>query len=137
MTPVKGSCLCGAVAFEMTAKPIRVNHCHCTRCRKVRGTAHATNLVVEVAGVRFLQGEEQLASFKPEGAQFFTHVFCKTCGSSMPRLDVERGIAVVPMGSFDDDPGVRPDRHIFVESKAPWDEITDSLPTFPGRPPSL
>jgi len=39
------------------------------------------------------------------------------------------------MGSLDDDPGVRPLCHIFVDSKAPWYEITDNLPQhrkFPG-----
>jgi outer membrane protein len=52
------------------------------------------------------------------------------------RLGKDRGFAVVPMGAFDDDPGVRPERHIYVDSKASWDEITDGLPTFPGPPPS-
>jgi hypothetical protein len=55
----------------------------------------------------------------------------------MPRLDEGRGIAIVLMGAFDDDPGVRPERHIFVDSRAPWDEITDGLPEFAGPPPSL
>lgn len=43
----------------------------------------------------------------------------------------------VPMGSFDEDPGRKPDRHIFVDSKAPWDDITDDLPKFGGSPPSM
>jgi hypothetical protein len=46
----------------------------------------------------------------------------------MPRVDRERGFAVVPMGALDDDPGIRPQRHIFVGSKAPWYEIADGLP---------
>jgi hypothetical protein len=134
---IKGSCLCGAVAFEMTGTPIRVNHCHCVRCRKARGTAHATNLVLPLDGLRFTRGEELLTTFKLPEATYFTHVFCKLCGSSMPRLDAGRAIAIVPMGSFDDDPGVRPERHIFVDSRAPWDDITDNLPQFPKGAPSL
>jgi hypothetical protein len=129
--------LCGSVAFEMTGLPTRVNHCHCSRCRKVRGTANATNLVVALDGVRFVRGTELLTSFKVPDAKYFAHVFCRVCGASMPRLDEARGIAIVPMGSFDDDPGIRPERHIFVDSKAPWHEITDDLPRFPGPPPSI
>jgi hypothetical protein len=136
MSPIKGSCLCGGVAFEMTGTPVRVNHCHCSRCRKVRGTGHATNLFVRLPGLRFVRGEDLLTSYKPPDARFFTHVFCRMCGASMPRIDEGRGVAVVPMGAFDDDPGVRPERHIYVDSKASWDEITDGLPTFPGPPPS-
>lgn len=70
-------------------------------------------------------------------AKHFTHVFCSACGASMPRLDESRGIAIVPMGSLDDDPGVRPQRHIFAVSRAPWDEIHDNLPVFSGPPDSI
>jgi hypothetical protein len=54
----------------------------------------------------------------------------------MPRRDEERGIAIIPMGGFDDDPGVRPERHIYVDSRAPWERIQDDLPQFAGAPPS-
>ncbi|HZJ68263.1 MAG TPA: GFA family protein [Kofleriaceae bacterium] len=115
-----------------------MTHCHCSRCRKVRGTANATNLLVALPGIRFVRGEELLSSYKPPDARTFTHVFCRMCGSSMPRLDENRGIAIVPMGAFDDDPGARPERHIFVDSRASWDEISDDeLPRFPGPPPAL
>ena len=137
MPAIKGSCLCGGVAFEMTGAPLRVQHCHCSRCRKVRGTAHATNLFVPIGEIRYVRGEDQLALYKLPDAKTFAHAFCKVCGSSMPRLDEARALAIIPMGSFDDDPGARPERHIFVDSKASWDEITDGLPTFPGAPPSL
>ena len=48
----------------------------------------------------------------------------------MPRLDDSRGIAIIPFGSLDDDPGRGGDDHIFVASKADWDKITDDLPQF-------
>jgi hypothetical protein len=137
MPPIKGSCLCGGVAFEVTGTPTSVNNCHCSRCRKARGTAHATNAVMPLSGVRYVRGEELLTSYMPPGAKTFKHVFCRVCGSSMPRLDEHRQIAVIPMGAFDDDPGVRPGRHIFTDSKAAWDEIVDGLPVFPGAPPSF
>ena len=136
MPSIQGSCLCGGVAFEMTGTPIRVNHCHCSRCRKVRGTGHATNLLVQLPGVHFVRGEGLLTTYRLPDARFFAHVFCRICGASMPRIDEARGIAIVPMGAFDDDPGVRPERHIHVDSKASWDDITDALPAFPGPPPS-
>jgi hypothetical protein len=34
----------------------------------------------------------------------------------------------VPAGALDDDPQLRPDRHIFVELKSLWFEIADKLP---------
>jgi hypothetical protein len=129
--PIHGSCLCNAVAFEATGDPIMCRHCHCTRCRKARSAAHASNLVVPVEGFRFTRGEDCLASYKAPGAKFFTQTFCPTCGSPMPRVDTGRGFVVIPMGSLDNDPGTTPRNHIFVGSKAPWFEITDTLPQFP------
>jgi hypothetical protein len=134
---VRGSCLCGGVAFETTGKPLRVLHCHCSRCRKARGTAHATNLVAPLDGLRFVRGADLVTTFALPGAKHFAHAFCRICGSSVPRLDEGRAIAIVPMGAFDDDPGGRPERHIFVDSRAPWDEISDDLPQSPGAPPPL
>lgn len=134
MKAVPGSCLCGEVAFEITGAPIRVVHCHCSRCRKARGSATAANLVVAIDGLRFTRGTELLTSYKVPEAKFFTHTFCRACGSSMPRVDEARGIVVVPMGSLDEDPEVRPQAHIFAASKAPWHDIHDDLPRFPGAP---
>ena len=42
----------------------------------------------------------------------------------------------VPLGILDDDPNVRPTLHCFVASKAPWFDITDTLPQFPELPDS-
>ena len=129
-----GSCLCGAVAYEVTA-PIKVVHnCHCSRCRKARAAAHTTNGFTAIDGVTFSRGEDNLITYKLPSARFFTHVFCSTCGSGMPRLDPERGIAVIPFGSLDDDPGRGADDHIFIGSKAPWYTPEDDLPKFEEMP---
>jgi hypothetical protein len=130
-----GSCLCGAVRFVATGAMVRCQHCHCSRCRKARAAAHASNWLTTIDGLRFVAGEEHLDSYKVPGARYFAHVFCKTCGSPMPRRDPGRNLAVVPMGSFDDDPRVRPAFHIYVGSKAPWYEIADGLPQYDEMPP--
>jgi len=132
---MRGSCLCGAVTYVATGRVLRAQHCHCSRCRKARAAAHASNFFLPVGGVRFTAGEDRLRSYKLPGAKFLTQVFCEVCGSPMPRLDRERGIAVVPMGSLDGEPDVQPSRHILVGSKAPWYEITDDLPQFAEMPP--
>ncbi len=136
-TSVKGSCLCGGIQFEITAAPRGATHCHCSRCRKSRGTGHATNAIVPLDALRFVSGEDLLVKYKVPEAKFFAHWFCKVCGSTMPRFDEGRGFCVVPLGAFDEDPGTRPERHIHVSSKSPWDVITDDLPQFEAGPPAL
>jgi hypothetical protein len=131
---VTGSCLCGAVRYELTQDPAWAHNCHCSRCRKTRGSAFASNLFVALDGVRFSRGGDQLQSYKPPDAERFTHVFCRHCGSSLPWVNEARGVVVVPMGSLDEHPGITPRANIFVESKAPWFTITDDLPQHPGPP---
>ncbi len=131
---LRGSCLCGDVAFEVTAAIKSVHNCHCSRCRKARAAAYTTNGFTAMDGVTFLRGEEMLRTYKLPSAQFFTQTFCRRCGSGMPRLDPDRKIAVIPMGALDDDPRRGADDHIFTGSMASWYAITDDLPCFEERP---
>ena len=134
---VRGSCMCGAVEFHLT-EPFRVVHnCHCSRCRRARAAAHATNGLATMDAVRFVRGEDHLKSYKLPEARSFTQVFCDVCGSKMPRIDPDRGIAIVPLGALDDDPGMKAADHIFVADKCEWHDITDDLPVFEERPAAI
>jgi hypothetical protein len=129
---VRGACLCGAVAYECDA-PLTggdITNCHCTRCRKARAAAHASNTFVSLASFRWLRGEERLRSYKVPEAERFTQFFCGECGSPQPNVQRALERVVIPCGSFEDDPGVREARHIFVSARAAWFEIADALPQF-------
>jgi hypothetical protein len=84
---------------------------------------------------RLLEGAELIRVYgKGEGA---VKAFCRVCGSSLFGGDWPDGDQVsIRMGAFDDDPGIRPQFHTFVNSRAPWDEITDDLPQFPEALPA-
>jgi len=132
----RGSCLCGAVAYETDAAPLRMYYCHCSRCRRARSSAHCANAMYPVAGFRWLRGEELLRDYRLPEAQRFGTAFCARCGSSLPRISVERGVALVPAGSLDGAPAIEATAHIFVESRAPWFDIADALPRYPELPPA-
>ncbi|HVN85673.1 MAG TPA: GFA family protein [Candidatus Binatia bacterium] len=127
---VRGSCLCGRVAYDIEGTIDRIHHCHCSRCRRARSAAHASNGFVDSARFRILHGEDLLESYKLPEAERFTQTFCRECGSVMPRTRPQRPYVVIPMGSIDGEPGVRPRAHIFVGSKALWYEIADALPQY-------
>jgi len=126
-----GSCLCGAVRYELTAAPVWSHICHCSRCRKATGSGFAANLFFPLEALRFTRGEELLGSFAPPEAERFKHVFCSICGSTLPYRNESRNNVLVPMGSLDADPEFTPRAHIFVDSKAPWVTIGDELPQHP------
>ncbi|MGH7550010.1 MAG: GFA family protein [Gemmatimonadota bacterium] len=132
---VEGGCLCGAVRYELTGPFLRAGHCHCSRCRRHSGAAVCTQGRVRREDFRLITGEESLRVYRPaEGAA--VKAFCVRCGSSLFGGTWPEGPEVsIRLGSVDGDPGIRPQYHTFVDSKAPWDEITDELPQHPGALP--
>lgn len=135
---ISGGCLCGGVRFEIARAIGPLELCHCSRCRKTSGTAYVAGLGVDPRDFRLLQGRELIARYEApilERPPPYTSTFCSRCGSPVPNPDPAPGSTFfeIPAGSLDGDPGVRADRHIFVEHKAPWFEITDELPQLTKR----
>jgi hypothetical protein len=127
---VLGSCLCGDVAFEIEGAPLRAFNCHCSRCRRGRSAAHATNLFYAAEGFRWTRGAENVAQYRVPEAKRFSVAFCRRCGGALPVESTALKGVVVPAGSLDTDPGMQPLAHVFVGSKAAWFDITDSLPQY-------
>jgi len=134
-TPVRGSCLCGGVRFEVTPPFRSANSCHCSRCRKHSGSNALVQGRVPREQFRLLRGEELIRVYRPDGGA--VKAFCSVCGSSLFGRTWPEGPEIsIRFGVLDDDPGIRPEWHSFVDSKAPWDELPDDgLPRFPeGHP---
>jgi hypothetical protein len=55
---------------------------------------------------------------------------CGVCGAFLYSVVRKGKWAHVTLGSLVDVPSLLPDHHIFVGSKAPWEEINDDLPQF-------
>ena len=122
------------MAFE-AGDQIELRNCHCSRCRKARSAAFAANLFVPARAFKWLRGEDIVIAYKLPNTQRFGNSFCRICGSPMPRAVPTRDLVLIPAGSLDDNPKIRTSSHIYVGSKAPWREITDTLPQFPEGPP--
>jgi hypothetical protein len=124
---IRGSCLCGGVRFGIRrTNPIGM--CHCSLCRKVSGVASNATFMVGRDDLEWLAGEDLLQTYtRPTG---WRTTFCRSCGSPAPNLHPSGGAYWIPAGVLDDDPGVRVAMHIFVGSRAPWDEIGGDAPRF-------
>lgn len=123
----KGSCLCGAVRYRVTGPILNFQYCHCSRCRKFTGSAHAANLFTRPEDLEWLAGEDAVGRFDLQAEPGFLTAFCKNCGSSLPNMSSTGRFWVVPAGTLDDDPEARPARSIFWGSRAPWFLGTDEL----------
>ena len=133
--PLTGGCNCGAVRYEITEPLVSAGYCHCTRCQRRTGTAAAASARVAPGALRILQGEELLRAWEPGDG--FAKVFCSACGSAMwSRHPTDPTIVSVRLGTFDGDPGIRPQYRQFTAYAAPWEPLPDDgLPRYPEARP--
>lgn len=130
-----GSCLCGAVRFEILGELESFFLCHCRRCRKDTGSAHAANLFSTTATLEWLSGHDLVRTFELPGTRH-RKSFCTECGSALPGVDADTGLLVVPAGSLDDPIGIRANAHICGDSRAEWDQDLEDIPMLAGLPGS-
>ncbi len=133
---IRGSCLCGGVTFEIDRACGPAEYCHCKRCRKVSGSASLLNVRVKTQDYRFLTGHDLVKTYcapilySPPAYRSF---FCSNCGSQVPPPSPDEESFEIAAGLFDDDFGIRPDKHIFVDFMPAWDDLQRELPAYTLR----
>jgi len=140
----RGGCLCGAVRFEVGEPAAREGEspsagafelCHCTRCRKASGSAFAAGLAVPSDALRWTRGRDRVVHYEApvlERPPAYERWFCRHCGAPVPPLRSRGPWTEIPAGSLDDDPGRRPERHIFAAHAPPWLPLADDGLPRPG-----
>lgn len=130
-----GGCLCGKVRFEITGEIQNIIYCHCSQCRKAQGSAFAVNGYVNKNEFRFIQGEDELTGYESTPGQI--KYFCKNCGSPIMSKTISEPDKVrIRLGTIETDIIERPIGHIFVTSKANWEQIEGDLPQYEEYEPS-
>ena len=119
-----GQCSCGTVRFEVQTQPAGIYVCHCSLCRRSTGSNGIAVIVVANDGFRWTAGRENIEKWSKPNAEWETW-FCKTCGSRVPgHNDAAR--MFVPAGTLSDAGSeLKVIHHIWVGSKASWDDIGD------------
>ncbi len=127
-----GSCLCGAVRFEVRFPSQACVHCHCSMCRRNHGAGYVTWLAVPRAQFSLVRGGDAVVRY--QSSEHGSRSFCGRCGSSLfcdnegypDRVDVA-------LGALDEPADRAPQFHMFFDSRAAWVETTDSLPRLGGK----
>jgi len=123
---MKGSCFCGEVTFEINLDKVEAYHCHCSICRKVTGSKFNTAFTTSADNFKWTGKTDGIKQFQ-KNDKGFSNYFCTNCGCTVPNR--YKGLNFwIPVGLIDDEQHVNVTKHIFVGSKAPYDEISDNLP---------
>lgn len=120
----RGSCLCGAVRFEVQGALPAPNACHCTKCRKHSGHFEAGTDVPRTAVT--IEGAGNLTWY--HSSEKVRRGFCSTCGSSLFFDPIHRDWIGIAMGAFDTPTNTKLAMHIFVADKGDYYDIADGLP---------
>lgn len=130
-----GHCLCGEVSYRIDGDFTRFLLCHCSRCQRASGSAHVSNLFCKPEQLHWLSGEALVQRYDLPEAERFGKSFCRQCGSPVPHVGSNGSYVLVPAGSLDDDPDIRPQAHIFCADRAVWDDETvQNAPRFEAYP---
>jgi hypothetical protein len=130
---LQGSCLCGAVRFEVTEPFAIVSQCHCTNCKKISGGVGTVSGRVGTDAIRILEGQELLRSYQPDEGTAKT--FCTVCGSNLfgagwptsPNTSVR-------LSALDSPFDRKPEQHTYVRSVAAWETLPDDgVPRYDVR----
>ena len=134
MTPVSGAemrlsgqCLCGAVRYSVEDAFLYAANCHCAQCRRATGSAFKPFAGIERERLALEKGGDDLLRF---GDEMGHDVHCGRCGSLLYSVVRDGAFVHVTLGTLTDEPSIRPDKHIFVGSKAAWFVIADDLPQY-------
>ncbi|MFL1417122.1 GFA family protein [Pseudomonas fildesensis] len=117
----QGSCLCGAIRYQVSTPLKAATHCHCKKCQKGHGAAFATYASAPRSAVSIQALPDALKSY--ESSPSVTRQFCAHCGSSLFWADAN-GLypewISIALGTLDTPFSPTIQKHSCIESKAAW-----------------
>ena len=130
---ISGSCCCGDVEFTLEDNFSHFFFCYCEQCRKLSGTAHASNLFTSPDNINWVKGAEKIKRYDhPERS--FSKAFCANCASGLPYVSQSGQSLIVPVGSLNDEPSKQLDAQIFCAEQTDWHKVGLEAPKVDGFP---
>jgi len=129
----QGSCLCGAIKYELESDLKAVVNCHCGFCSKAHGAVFTTLLFAPLANLTITEGKELLESYHVENLNA-DRCFCSKCGTRLYNSLPSLGRVSIVVATLTTDEILRPLAHVNTESKCSWFQINDDLPQFLSGP---
>lgn len=128
-----GGCCCGSVAFTLNDDFNHFFFCYCEQCRKLTGSAHASNLFTSPDNIQWVKGKDKTKRFE-HPTRSFAQVFCTECGSGLPFQSQSGKFLIVPAGSLNEEPSKPLDAQIFCAEQTKWHKEGMNAPKVEGFP---
>lgn len=132
-TRAKGSCLCGSVRYQICETPTDCCVCHCSVCRRLTGSAMGVYGSIAKTDFKWIAGESTIKSYQQ--TKHNQRLFCPNCGSCVISLhSLAPSRMYLSLGCLEDSSNLRIDYQQFVDSKAQWSSIDQSITQYSAWP---
>jgi len=132
--PIKGSCQCGGVTYELLEPPKMIAACHCKACQKLSTSAFSITAIVDANSVRF-NGPMKDWSRPTDSGKISAAKFCPTCGNRLYHFDPkEPNKLKLKPSNLSDTRIIKPAIHIWVSEKQDWYQIPEGVETCDKQP---
>lgn len=130
---MRGSCLCGEIAYEITQLDSPIEHCSCRYCRKAHAAAFNTAACVRREHFRWLKGVERLSAYESSPGK--RRYFCGNCGTQLIAERKGLDAIVLRVATLDEDPGQVPAHRIWASDEVPWLAYGPDIVAYPEWEP--
>lgn len=134
--PIKGSCQCGQLTYQLFEKPIMVLACHCTECQKLSTSPYSITAIVESSAIEF-SGELKEWSRSADSGNQNIAKFCPICGNRIYHYNPDDSdkikLKLKPVNLTDSDI-FKPSAHVWVSEKLAWYQIPAGVKVFDKQP---
>ena len=116
---LKGTCLCGGVAYRADGPVSHASHCYCTMCQKQHGAAAGTYANVDTAGFVFERGAELVTEYA--SSDHGRRGFCRVCGSTLFWRSTQSPDRIaVTLGTMEPEYDGAVQRELHTDTKPGW-----------------
>jgi hypothetical protein len=132
--PIKGSCQCGEVTYELLEAPLMVVACHCKACQKLSTSAFSITAMVKTDSVKF-NGVMKDWRRKADSGNISAAKFCPSCGNRIYHYDPnEPDKLKLKPSTLSDTRVINPSAHVWISEKQDWFKIPEGVKTFEYQP---
>lgn len=124
--PVKGSCQCGQVSYQLLAPPIKVIACHCKECQTLSTSAFSITTIVKAKNITFSGQMKQWQRSSDSGNQNVAR-FCPNCGNRIYHVNPSQPDIIKLKGRLENSDHVQPTSHIWLSEKQDWYEVPNDV----------
>ncbi|PCJ33201.1 MAG: hypothetical protein COA90_00785 [Gammaproteobacteria bacterium] len=132
--PIKGSCQCGNISYELLAAPSMIVACHCKQCQKLSTSAFSITAMVDAENIKF-HGVMSEWSRPADSGNIAAAKFCPNCGNRIYHFNPDKPDKIkLKPANLSDTRIIKPTVHVWVSEKQDWFQIPDGVKVFDKQP---